>query len=112
MEPGDMNEERRRYVRKKVKVTALLKMGVHLNGRGYTKDVCRGGMCLVAPGMFQFIKPAQMSDFLGAHVKVMFPAQSLTVSCTLVRLDLSKGECGLLVTGSSNDEAWEGLCRV
>ncbi|HNY65032.1 MAG TPA: PilZ domain-containing protein [Deltaproteobacteria bacterium] len=107
---GD-NNERRRHHRKKVKVTALLKMGIHLNGRGYAKDVSIGGMCLVAPGVFQFLKPAQINDYLGAHVRVMFPSQSLTVTCALIRVDHVKGEGALQVVSTSNDSAWEKLCQ-
>jgi hypothetical protein len=110
MESNDEYQERRRHHRKKVKFTVLLKMGSHLNGRGYVKDVCTNSLCIVAPNVFQFIKPTQMNDYLGAHVKVMFPAQSLTVTGTLVRLDPPKGEGALVVTGTSLDSAWESIC--
>jgi hypothetical protein len=110
MELNGENQNRRRHNRKKVKVTALLKMGIHLNGRGYAKDVSMSGMCLVAPGVFQFLKPSQICDYLGAHVRVMFPSHSLTVTCSLIRVDHVKGEGALQVVSTSNDSAWEKLC--
>ncbi len=102
--------EKRKHGRKKVKIIALLKMGIYLNGRGYARDVSKTGMCLVAPKIFQFIKPTQMSDYIGANIKVMFPSQSLTVNGTLVRISPAKGEAALIITGTSDDEAWEKLC--
>lgn len=111
MEPTGDNQERRRHPRKKVKVTVLLKMGVHLNGRGYAKDISMNGLCVIAPGVFQFIKATQVNDYLGAHVKVMFPSESLTVTSTLVRLDTAKGEGALHVSSTSNDASWAKLCR-
>jgi hypothetical protein len=109
MELNEMNKERRKHNRKKVKFTALLKMGIHLNGRGYARDVSEIGLCLVAPGIFQHIRSTQLNNYLGAHVSVMFPAQSLTVNGTIVRIDTAKGEGGVHVTSTSNDSAWEKL---
>lgn len=110
MESQGTVQEKRKHNRKRVKITALLKMGIHLSGRGYAKDVSKSGMCLVAPSVFQFIRQSQINDFLGAHIRVMFPAQSLTVNGTLVRVEPAKGEGALLITSTSNDSAWETLC--
>jgi hypothetical protein len=103
-------QEKRRHKRKTVKITALLKMGTYLNGRGYAKDISVSGMCLVAPTIFQFIKQSQMHEYLGTHIKVMFPSQSLTVNGTLVRITQAKGEGALAVTSTSNDELWQKMC--
>ncbi len=102
--------ERRRLERKKVKITALLKMGIYLSGRGYAKDISRGGMCLVAPSLFKFIKSSQLGDYIGAHIRIMFPAHSLTVTGSIVRIDIIRGEGALAITGTSNDESWEQIC--
>ncbi|VFU15413.1 conserved hypothetical protein [anaerobic digester metagenome] len=102
--------EQRRHKRKKVKITALLKMGMYLSGRGYAKDISRDGICLVAPNLFKFIKSSQLSDYIGAHIRIMFPAHSLTVTGTIVRIDTLHGEGALSITNTSNDEAWEQIC--
>lgn len=103
-------QEKRRHRRKSVKIIALLKMGMYLNGRGYAKDISIGGMCLVAPTIFKFIKQAQLNEYIGAHIKVMFPSHSLTVNGTLVRINQAKGEGGFAVTSTSNDELWKKMC--
>lgn len=102
--------EQRRHKRKKVKITALLKMGIYLSGRGYAKDISRDGMCLVAPNLFKLIKPSQLGDYIGARIRVMFPAHSLTVTGTIVRIDISRGEGALSITGTSDDESWRQIC--
>lgn len=102
--------EKRKHSRKKVKIIALLKMGIYLNGRGYARDISKSGMCLVAPNIFKLIKPAQMSDYIGANIKIMFPSQSLTVNGTLVRINPAKGEGAVSITGTTDDEAWAKLC--
>lgn len=102
--------EKRKHKRKAVKITALLKMGMYLNGRGYAKDISLGGICLVAPTIFQFMKQSQLSDYIGTNVRIMFPSQSLTVNGTLVRINQAKGEGGLSITSTSNDELWKRMC--
>lgn len=110
MTDNDHSREKRKHQRKKVKITALLKMGIYLNGRGYAKDISLGGMCLVAPNLFRIIKPSQINDYLGAHIRVMFPSHSLTVTGTIVRIDTVKGEGALAVTSTSDDEKWKQVC--
>ncbi|HPA84601.1 MAG TPA: PilZ domain-containing protein [Deltaproteobacteria bacterium] len=102
--------EKRRHQRRKVKITALLKMGIYLSGRGYAKDISLSGMCLVAPNLFKFIKQSQINDYLGAHIRIMFPSHALTVTGTLVRIDSAKGEGALAIANTSNDDAWQKIC--
>jgi len=104
------SREKRRHERRKVKITALLKMGIYLSGRGYAKDISLSGMCLVAPSLFKFIKSSQLSDYLGSHIRVMFPSHSLTVTGTVVRIDTAKGEGALSITSTSDDSAWKEIC--
>jgi hypothetical protein len=103
-------QEKRKHERKAVKIIALLKMGVYLSGRGYAKDISVGGMCLIAPNIFKFMKPAQVQEHIGTHLKVMFPSQSLTVNGILVRIDSRKGEGALVVKNTSNDSVWQKIC--
>lgn len=103
-------QDKRKHGRKNVKIIALLKMGIYLNGRGYAKDISKTGMCLVAPTIFKLVKPSQVSDYIGAGIKIMFPSQSLTVNGTIVRITPAKGEAALCITGTSDDEAWEKIC--
>lgn len=110
MEIEDRAPDKRRHKRKNVKIMALLKMGMYLNGRGYVKDIAMGGMCVVAPSVFQFMKQAQANDHVGSRIKVMFPAESLTVIGALVRIDPVRGEGALSVTSTSDDEAWRRIC--
>jgi hypothetical protein len=67
-------------------------------------------MCLVAPTIFKLIKQSQLNEYVGAHIKIMFPSHSLTVNGTLVRINQAKGEAGLAVTGTTNDELWQKMC--
>ena len=103
-------QEKRRHNRKSVKITALLKMGVYLSGRGFAKDISESGMCLVAPSIFKFMKPQQIQEYIGTHLRVMFPAQSLTVQGTLVRIDTKNGEGALSITTTSDDSLWQQIC--
>ena len=102
--------EKRQGRRKSVKIASLLKMGVYLNGRGFAKDISINGMCLVAPNLFKFMKPAQVKEYMGAPLKVMFPSQSLTVTGTLVRIDVKKGEGALSILNTSDDNVWQKIC--
>jgi hypothetical protein len=111
METTDSTQERRRHHRRQAKIPTLLRMGIHLNGRGYSKDMSLNGICLVAPVIFQFIRPSQVNDHLGTHIKIMFPSHSLTVNGSIARLDHQKNEAGLHVISTTNDPAWEKLCR-
>jgi hypothetical protein len=86
-------------------------MGIHLNGRGYAKDMSLNGIAIIAPVIFHYIKPSQINDHLGTHMKIMFPTHSLTVNGTIARLDFQKGEAGLHVVSTTNDPAWEKLCQ-
>lgn len=108
----DINDlqEKRKHSRKSVKITALLKMGVYLSGRGFAKDISQGGMCLVAPNIFKFIKSQQIQDYIGTHLRVMFPSPSLTVNGIVVRIDIKKGEGALSITSTSDDQLWLKMC--
>ena len=103
-------DERRASTRRKVKIVALLKMGVYISGRGFAKDISITGMCLVAPTIFKLMKPAQIQEYMGAPLKVMFPSQSLTVNGTIVRIDTKKGEAALSILNTSEDAAWQKIC--
>lgn len=110
MEENKDIQDKRRHSRKSVKITALLKMGVHLSGRGFAKDISASGMRLVAPNIFKFMKPQQVQEYVGAHLRVLFPSQSLTVNGTLVRIDSKKGEGALTVLNTSDDTLWQKIC--
>ena len=103
-------EDKRQGKRKSVKIIALLKMGVYLSGRGFAKDISINGMCLVAPNLFKFMKPAQVQEYMGAPLRIMFPSQSLTVNGTLVRIDIKNGEGALSILNTSDDTAWKKIC--
>jgi len=103
-------QEKRRHRRKSVKIVSLLKMGVYLSCRGYARDISIGGMCLVAPNLFKLTKQSQVSEYIGAHIKIVFPSPSLTVNGTIVWISHAKGEAGLTITSTSNDELWKQMC--
>jgi len=110
MDENNGIQEKRGHSRKSVKITALLKMGIHLSGRGFAQDISVSGMRLVAPNIFKFMKPQQVQDYTGAHLRVMFPSQSLTVNGTLVRIDTKTGEGALSVLNTSDDTLWQQIC--
>ncbi len=103
-------QDKRKHARKRVKITALLKMGVHLSGRGFAKDISESGMCLVAPNIFKLMKPQQIHEYIGAHLRVMFPSHSLTVNGALVRIDAKKGEGAIAILNTSDDTLWQQIC--
>ncbi len=106
MDSENASHERRREHRQKVKITVLLKMGVLLNGRGIARDISNHGMCLVSPQIFKAMSSVQQKEFIGAPLRVMIPAEALTVNGTLAWVDLKKGEGAISITSTSDDEKW------
>lgn len=101
--------ERRKEVRKKVKITVLLKMGVLLNGRGIARDISKSGMCLVSPQIFKAMTSIQAKEFEGAPLRVMIPTEAITVNGIIAWVDLKKGEGAISITSTSDDEKWKVL---
>lgn len=110
MDNGDNGRDRRREDRKKVKITVLLKMGVLLNGRGIARDISDHGMCLVSPQIFKTMTTIQSKEFEGAPLRVMLPAESITVNGIIAWVDLKKGEGAISITSTSDDDKWKGIC--
>lgn len=106
----DVVRERRREKRKSVKITFLLKIGRLFNGRGYAKDINKGGMCLVCPALFKISRGIQPKDYVDSPLQIMIPAPSLTIHGVVAWVDLKKGEGGVRVTSTSDDVRWQELC--
>ena len=109
MDHENLIQEKRRDPRKKVKITALLKLSILISGRGYVKDISRGGMCLLCPQVFKAMKTAQGKDFIGSALKVMFPSLALTVGGIIQRVDLKKGEGAITIESISDEKVWNSL---
>ncbi|HPC47726.1 MAG TPA: hypothetical protein PLW83_06755, partial [Deltaproteobacteria bacterium] len=60
-------------------ITVLLKMGMLINGRGTAKDISPSGMRLVSPQVFRSMSCVQAKDFEGSLLRVMLPAEGITV---------------------------------
>jgi hypothetical protein len=105
----DPGSERRRHQRKKVNITVLLKMGVLLNGRGVARDISTSGMRLASPQIFKGMTMIQARDFEGAALRVMIPAEGLTVNGVIAWVDLRKGEGAITVQATSDDAKWRRL---
>ncbi|MDT8272214.1 MAG: hypothetical protein RRA35_03380 [Desulfomonilia bacterium] len=109
MDQDEAFREKRIHPRKKVKITALLKLGILISGRGYVKDISARGMCLLCPQVFKPMKTAQGKDFIGSALKVMFPSHALTVGGIIQRVDLKKGEGAITVESISDENVWNSL---
>jgi len=103
--------ERRKENRKRVKVSVLLKMGTYLKGRAYTQDISLSGMYLVSPNMFGQIRQNRVNDFIGSPIKIYFPAETLTINGTIVRVERLKSGVGIKITDTSNNELWQEMCQ-
>lgn len=110
MPVDETGSNRRKQQRKKVKLTVLLKMGVLLNGRGIAKDISESGMCLVSPQIFKTMTTIQSKEFEGAPLRVMIPAESITINGIIAWVDLKKGEGGVSITSTSDDNKWRETC--
>ena len=53
MEVDNIDQERRKHKRKKVKIMFLIKLGRLFNGRGILKDINQHGMCLMCHDLFK-----------------------------------------------------------
>ncbi|MCE5276201.1 MAG: PilZ domain-containing protein [Syntrophaceae bacterium] len=104
------DNERRRENRKKVKITVLLKVGVLLSGRGIAKDISDHGMRLMSPQIFKSMSSVQSKDFAGSPLRIMLPAEALTVNGVIVWADLKKGEGAVTITSTSDDNRWQEIC--
>jgi hypothetical protein len=103
--------ERRNEARKKVKIIFLFKMGLFFSGRGIAKDINQKGICLVCPKLFKPRPSVQLKDYIGATLQVMIPSEIMTISGIIAWVDLKKGEGGIRISSTSNDEAWSRLCK-
>jgi hypothetical protein len=103
--------ERRNVVRKKVKIVFLFKMGTFFSGRGIAKDINQQGMCLVCPKLFKPRPMVQAKDYIGATLQVMIPSEIITISGTIAWVDLKRGEGGIRISTTTNDDIWNRLCE-
>jgi hypothetical protein len=110
MKTDDISQERRRGIRKKVKIVFLFKLGRLFNGRGIAKDINENGMCLVCPALFKPRRSLLAKDFIGASLQVMIPSPPVTVTCVIAWVNLKKGEGGIKVALTSDDSQWKELC--
>lgn len=110
MKPDEVHQERRREIRKKVKIVFLFKLGRLFNGRGVAKDINEHGMCLVCPALFKPRRSLMANDFIGASLKVMIPSPPLTVTGIIAWVNLKKGEGAIKIAHTSDDSKWKELC--
>jgi hypothetical protein len=106
----DSDLERRRERRQQVKITVLLKAGVLISGRGITKDISEHGMCLMAPQIFKSMSSFQAKDFTGSALRIMIPAEAITINGKIVWVDLKKGEGAVTILSTSDDSRWKEIC--
>ncbi len=111
MDSEDSDLERRRERRQQVKITVLLKAGVLISGRGITKDISEHGMCLMAPQIFKSMNSSQARDFTGSALRIMIPAEAITINGRIAWVDLKKGEGAVTILSTSDDARWNEICR-
>ena len=106
----DVTDEKRKHQRKKIRHLALVKIGSNLFGRGYTTDISLGGICLESVSIFRLIKPSRVNNLIGLSICTQFADSQLTVNGKVLRLNPSKGETAIMITGTTDDALWEGMC--
>jgi len=111
MSTDNIVHERRNEARKKVKITFLFKMGMLFSGRGIAKDINKQGMCLVCPKLFKPRPTVQPKDYIGATLQVMIPAEIITITGKIAWVDLRRGEGGIRISSTSDDEVWRRMCQ-
>jgi hypothetical protein len=89
---------------------ALVKIGSNLFGRGYTRDISLGGICLESVSIFRLIKPSRVNDLIGLSISAQFAESQLTVNGKVVRINPSKGETAIMITETTDNSLWEGMC--
>ena len=109
MKTYNMFDDRRRNLRKNIKIDVQLKIGIHLKGPGYTHNISPNGLVIKSPEIFCFFKPELAHAFENADMTVTFSDESLTVQGTIVRIDTSKEELAVRITQTSNDNRWKLL---
>jgi hypothetical protein len=102
--------EKRKHPRKQARHLALVKIGSNLFGRGYTKDISLGGICLESVSIFRLIKPSRVNDLIGLSISAQFAESQLTVNGKVVRINPSKGEAAIMITETTDNSLWEGMC--
>ncbi len=112
MNTDETTQERRRQIRKKVKIVFLFKLGRLFNGRGIAKDINLQGMCLLCPSLFKPRRSLLAKDFIGASLQVMIPSPPVTVTGVVAWVNLKRGEGGIRVAHTSDDGLWKELCSL
>ena len=110
MKPHRPLEDRRKNQRKKIKIHVQLKVGINLKGSGYTQDISIDGLLIRSPEIFCYFKPELAHAFEGAEVILSFPKEGLTVQGKVIRIDSSKEELAIRITGKSNEDVWKMMC--
>jgi hypothetical protein len=105
-----VTEEKRKHQRKQARHLALVKIGSNLFGRGYTRDISLGGICLESVSIFRLIKPSRVNDLIGLSISAQFAESQLTVNGKVVRINPSKGETAIMITETTDSSLWEGMC--
>ncbi|MDT8271891.1 MAG: PilZ domain-containing protein [Desulfomonilia bacterium] len=99
--------DRRKFERKPLELVVQLKIGVHLKGVGFIRNMSRNGACISSPELFAFFKPEQAHVFEDAQISISFPSESLTVEGTVIRVDVFKDEFAVQIDPSSLGQEWE-----
>ena len=110
MKPHSPFDDRRKNRRKKIQINVQLKVGINLKGSGYTQDISMDGLLIKSPEIFCFFKPELAHAFEGAEVSSSFPEEGLTVQGKVIRIDSSKEELAIRITGKSNEDVWKKMC--
>jgi hypothetical protein len=105
-----VREERRKNRRKQARHLALVKIGSNLFGRGYTREISLGGICLESVSIFRLIKSSRVGDLIGLSISAQFADSQLTVNGKVLRIDPSKGETAVMITETTDNSLWEAMC--
>ena len=109
MEVDNIDKERRKHKRKKVKIMFLIKIGRLFNGRGIAKDINQHGMCLICHHLFKPRIAIQSKDYIGESLQFMIPSERITIEGVIAWVDLKKGEGAIRITNTSDDNRWQEI---
>jgi len=106
----ETHPEKRQSPRRQADYIALLRVSDLLQGRGHIKNISRDGLLLQTFNLFRHIRTDKIGSRVGAPIKVVFSAQTLTAYGRIVRINSRQGEVAVALKEISDQQIWEKMC--
>jgi hypothetical protein len=109
MEIYNIDQERRKHKRQKVKIMFLIKLGRLFNARGVLKDINQDSMCFMCQQLFNARTNIQPKDYIGESLQFIIPSERITIDGVIVWVNLKKGEGAIRIKKTSDDNRWQEI---